>query len=84
MKTNIFFKALLISHAAYIFVTAVWPIIHIHSFMYVTGPKTDVWLVKTVGALLVPVALCMISYLREPRHRTPVLLLGSGTAVAFI
>ena len=38
--------------AAYFIATGVWPIVHIRSFMKVTGPKTDLWLVKTVGALV--------------------------------
>jgi hypothetical protein len=33
-------------------VTGLWPILHMRSFEAVTGPKTDRWLVKTVGALV--------------------------------
>ena len=36
----------------YFLVSGVWPIIHIASFLKITGPKTDLWLVKTVGVLL--------------------------------
>lgn len=38
----------------YFFITLIWPVIHIESFMWVTGWKTDIWLVKTVSALLLP------------------------------
>lgn len=38
----------------YFFITLIWPIIHIESFMWLTGWKTDIWLVKTVSALLLP------------------------------
>lgn len=41
----------------YFFITLVWPVIHIESFMWVTGWKTDIWLVKTVSALLLPYSL---------------------------
>ena len=34
------------------FVTGFWPILHMRSFIAVTGPKTDLWLVKTVGAMI--------------------------------
>jgi hypothetical protein len=78
------FKLLLLTQATYIMVTAVWPIIDIESFMFVTGPKTDVWLVKTVGALLIPVALCMYSYRRTKTVDTPIIILGIGIAAAFI
>jgi hypothetical protein len=39
-------------HALYNVVTGVWPILHIRSFEAMSGPKTDSWLVKTVGALV--------------------------------
>jgi hypothetical protein len=77
-------KYLLIAQSAYIFITAVWPLVHIQSFMDVTGYKTDVWLVKTVGALLIPIALCLALYIFIHTDKRPALLLGSLTAVAFI
>ena len=36
-------------------VSGVWPVVSMRSFLAVTGPKQDLWLVKTVG-LLVSVA----------------------------
>jgi hypothetical protein len=71
-------------HAIYIFVTAVWPIIHIQSFMIVTGPKTDIWLVKTVGALLIPISLTMVAQLNTSNEKKPLMILGAFTAIAFI
>lgn len=64
--------------------TAIWPLVHVESFMQVTGVKTDVWLVKTVGALLVPMALCLGTYLFIQCDRRPAMLLGGLSAVAFI
>jgi len=46
--------------AAYFFVTAVWPLIDITSFLAVTGYKREVWLVKTVGVLLLPYCLILL------------------------
>ncbi|WP_370898422.1 hypothetical protein [Chryseobacterium gossypii] len=43
--------------AVYFLITAVWPLVHIKSFLYVTGPKTDIWLVQTVAVLLLPYSL---------------------------
>ena len=37
--------------------SGLWPLLSIKSFEAVTGPKTDVWLVKTVGGLLSVVGL---------------------------
>lgn len=38
----------------YFIITGVWPLVHIESFLYITGYKTDIWLVKTVGLLILP------------------------------
>jgi hypothetical protein len=45
-------KWLLIAQGAYYFATGVWPLISMNTFERVTGPKTDKWLVKTVGVLV--------------------------------
>jgi hypothetical protein len=52
--------------------------------MEVTGYKTDIWLVKTVGALLIPVAACLYAHLFIKTNHTPVLILGTLTSLAFI
>jgi hypothetical protein len=78
------FRNLVIIQSGYTFVTAVWPLVHIESFIYVTGPKQDVWLVKTVGALLIPIAVTLASFLYFDTNRAPAILLGALTALAFI
>jgi hypothetical protein len=45
-----------IAHAIYFGITGIWPIVHMKSFIAVTGPKTDLWLVKAVGALVTAIA----------------------------
>jgi hypothetical protein len=46
-----------IVQAVYFLVTGVWPLVHVRSFMAVTGPKHDVWLVRTVGVLVAVVGV---------------------------
>ena len=70
--------------SVYTFLTAVWPLVDIQSFMEVTGYKTDIWLVKTVGALLIPITLCMVMHLFIRTDPRPVIVLGGTTALAFI
>lgn len=48
-------------------VTGLWPIVHLESFLAVTGPKTDLWLVQTLGALLVGVGGVMLLSTTEER-----------------
>jgi hypothetical protein len=70
--------------SVYTFITAVWPLIDIESFMMVTGYKTDVWLVKTVGALLIPIAVSLLSHAFTKENHWPAVFLGALTAAAFI
>src|SRR2546430_716531 len=46
-----------IVHFVYYIGTGVWPIVYMKSFVAVTGPKTDLWLVKTVGVLVTTVGV---------------------------
>jgi hypothetical protein len=77
------FRILLLVQATYYFLTALWPIVHIESFMLITGYKVDHWLVKTVGALLIPVSLTLFSYLFISTDKKPAIILGGGCAIAF-
>ena len=43
------------TQGAYYVVSGAWAVVHIDSFQKVTGRKTDLWLVKTVGLLLVAI-----------------------------
>jgi hypothetical protein len=56
--------------------------VDIDSFQSVTGPKTDLWLVRTVGALVTVIGLVLISAARRRRVTNEILLLGLGSALA--
>jgi hypothetical protein len=78
------FRSVIIVQGSYTLLTAIWPLVDIESFMAVTGYKTDQWLVKTVGALLIPIAITLISYLFVKTNPTPAFVLGSLTSIALI
>jgi hypothetical protein len=44
----------------YYLITGVWPLVDIHSFMLVTGPKTDIWLVKAMSCLFCAIGLALV------------------------
>lgn len=71
-----------LGQAGFYVATGVWSLIGIESFQKVTGRKTDVWLVKTVGALVTVVGavLGMAGYRRTQTPEIP--LLGAGSAAA--
>jgi hypothetical protein len=66
----------------YYLATGVWPLIHIESFMDVTGRKTDLWLVYTVGALVSVVGLVLLNAARGRPVSSDAALLAVGCAVA--
>ena len=61
--------------------TGVWPLVHMESFEAVTGPKTDDWLVYTVGVLVAVVGLVLLSAARSGRVAPEVALLAVGCAI---
>ena len=44
-------RAILLAQAAYYVTTGIWPFASLRTFLRVTGRKTDIWLVRMVGAL---------------------------------
>jgi hypothetical protein len=65
----------------YYFVTGVWPLVHIRSFFWVTGPKRDAWLVKTVGVLVTVIGVVLFVAGYELRVSPEIALLGAGAAI---
>ena len=80
------YRSLLWVQGLYTLVTGLWGLIDIDSFMMVTGPKTDIWLVKTVSAILAAAALALLSFAgaKKPLIQAGVLGLSLAFAVAFI
>jgi hypothetical protein len=77
-------KYILAIQAVYIFLTALWPLVDIDSFIRVTGPKEDIWLVKTVAALLLSVSSAMFYSLTKKQVTGLVIILAVTNAVAFL
>lgn len=51
MKPNLSLVAKI--QGLYWFLTGVWPFVHLRSFLWVTGPKEDIWLLYTVSVLII-------------------------------
>jgi hypothetical protein len=67
---------------AYYLATGLWPIVNLASFMKVTGPKVDFWLVKTVGVLVTVIALSLLLAAYQARLSPEIFLLAVGSAAA--
>lgn len=70
----------------YFLTTGLWPLVDLRSFMAVTGPKVDGWLVKTVGVLVAVIggSLLLAAGRGRPTPETAVLALGSATGLAAV
>lgn len=66
----------------YFLVTGVWPIISMKTFLLVTGPKTDLWLVKTVGLKLTLIGAVLLYAQLTGTINPPVILLAIGAALS--
>lgn len=75
---------LLWAQGAYFALTGIWPLLHYPSFEKVTGPKTDVWLVKTVGALVSVIALLLLVAAVRREVSVSTMIAGVGTAFALM
>lgn len=62
--------------------SGLWPVAHIRSFEAVTGPKTDRWLVKTVGLLTAVIGGTLLDATARGRRDAGVALLGAGSAAS--
>jgi hypothetical protein len=80
MNTGKFYRTILIIQGFYTLVTALWAIIDIDSFMKVTGPKTDIWLVKTVAVILSSIGIGLLVATRDSRMNFPVIILAMTAA----
>ena len=73
---------LAVVQGCYFFITGIWPIFSIRTFMMITGPKTDLWLVKTVGAVLAVVGATLVLAGASGEVTASVALLAAGSSAA--
>jgi hypothetical protein len=62
--------------------TGVWPLVSIGTFQLVTGPKLDLWLVKTVGLLIAVIGLALLAGAKRRRIGPELVLLAAGSAAS--
>jgi hypothetical protein len=77
-------RRVIAAQALYYVVTGLWPLFHLRSFEAVTGPKTDDWLVHTVGLLAAAIGASLgTAVLRRQTQGAVVSTLATTSAFAF-
>lgn len=66
----------------YYLLTGLWPLVHMESFLTVTGPKTDLWLVDTVAVLVTVIAAVLLFAAARHQVTSAIRLLAIGSAVS--
>jgi hypothetical protein len=85
-KAGMFSRSVFYTQGTYFFLTGIWPLIDINSFMTVSCPKTDIWLVKAMGAILLCEGICFLlsGMTNDDGFPMRVLALISALALALI
>ena len=66
----------------YFFVSGIWPILSMGTFLKITGPKTDLWLVKTVGIILAVIGAVLIYAQINAEINSAIIILAIGSALS--
>jgi hypothetical protein len=76
--------ALALVHGVFNVVGGLWPIVHVRSFEWVFGRKTDRWLQKTLGGLLASAGAAQLMAAPTPEGRDHARRTGLGAACTLL
>jgi hypothetical protein len=74
-------RKLALTQGLFYLATGIWPLLDVVSFQLVTGPKTDLWLVRTVGVLVAVVGGVLLLSYRSRRVTDELIVLAMGCAL---
>ncbi len=64
----------------YYVITGVWPLVHLASFLWVVGPKGDIFLLRTTSLLITVIGAALLMAARERLPSLSVVVLGIAAA----
>lgn len=70
-----------LAQALYYVSTGIWPLVSIRSFQFFTGRKTDLWLVKAVGVLVIAIGSAIGLAGKRGRITPEITVLATGSAI---
>ena len=81
IRNNTLVRIILWFQGIYTILTAIWALVHIKSFMWISGWKTDVWLVKTVSVLLICISIPWLMAACKKKYSAEVITLSVTCAI---
>lgn len=82
--TMLWSRLIILAQSSYYFITAVWPMVSIKTFMMVTGPKTDIWLVDTVAVLILGISIALAVSLAAQEVSLDAYVLSAAAAIGLM
>ena len=67
---------------SYFTLTGLWPLISMDTFLAATGPKTDLWLVRTVALLIVGIGATLLTAAKQNEANLSITVLGITSAAS--
>lgn len=80
IATTINMVRLAIFQGIFYMITGIWPILDMGSFIAVTGPKADLWLVRTVGMLILFIGSGLLVAGIKKQVSLSIIIIASGAA----
>ncbi|CAN5449566.1 hypothetical protein BH23BAC3_BH23BAC3_25320 [soil metagenome] len=80
IATTINMTRLAIFQGGFYMLTGIWPILHMDSFIAVTGPKADLWLVRTVGMLIFFIGAGILTAGIRKQISISIIIIAAGAA----
>lgn len=65
----------------YWFITGIWPFVYLRSFIWITGPKEDYWLLYTVSVLITVIGAVLLAAGIRQRVTQEIKWLGISSAL---
>lgn len=75
-------RLICVAQGLYYLITGIWPLLSMETFLLVTGPKTDLWLVDTVGVLVTVIGSVLLFAAARHQITSPIVLLAVGCSAA--
>lgn len=64
----------------YYVASGLWPLVSMDTFVAVSGPKTDLWLVRTVALLIICIGAALLLAAKANRVTAPIVFLALSAA----
>jgi hypothetical protein len=75
-------RVVCVAQGLYYLITGLWPLISMETFLAITGPKTDLWLVDTVGVVVMVIGSVLLFAAARHQITSAIWLLAIGSAAA--